>query len=416
MASSTQKPSSSSTSVRKYQFEVFLSFRGEDTRNNFTDHLFVNLHGMRIKTFRDDQLEGAEEIKSELLKSIEESRISIVVFSKNYAHSKWCLDELAKIMECREEMEQIVFPVFYHVDPCDVRKQTGSFGEAFSIHERNVDAKKVQRWRDSLTEASNLSGFHVNDGYESKHIKEIVNQIFKRSMNSKLLHINDDIVGMDFHLKELKSLSSDLNDIRVVGIYGPGGIGKTTIAKIVYNEIQYQFTSASFLQDVRETFNKGCQLQLQQQLLHDTMGNDVEFSNINKGINIIKARLDSKKVLIVIDDVDHLEQLKLLVGSLKWFGIGSIIIITTRDQHLLGEYGVDISYKVEQLHYKEAIQLFSRHAFKQNVPKEDYVNLSNCMVHYAQGLPLALKVLGSSLHGMAIDEWKSALDKLKKKC
>ncbi|RVW94977.1 Disease resistance protein TAO1 [Vitis vinifera] len=212
-------------------------------------------------------------------------------------------------------------------------------------------------------------------------------------MNSKLLHINDDIVGMDFHLKELKSLSSDLNDIRVVGIYGPGGIGKTTIAKIVYNEIQYQFTSASFLQDVRETFNKGCQLQLQQQLLHDTMGNDVEFSNINKGINIIKARLDSKKVLIVIDDVDHLEQLKLLVGSLKWFGIGSIIIITTRDQHLLGEYGVDISYKVEQLHYKEAIQLFSRHAFKQNVPKEDYVNLSNCMVHYAQGLPLALKVL-----------------------
>ena len=143
MASSTQKPSSS-TSVRKYEFEVFLSFRGEDTRNNFTDHLFVNLHGMGIKTFRDDQLERGEEIKSELLKTIEESRISIVVFSKNYAHSKWCLDELAKIMECREEMEQIVFPVFYHLDPCDVRKQTGSFGEAFSIHERNVDAKRCK--------------------------------------------------------------------------------------------------------------------------------------------------------------------------------------------------------------------------------------------------------------------------------
>ena len=112
--------------------------------------------------------------------------------------------------------------------------------------------------------------------------------------------------------------------------------------------------------------------------------------------------------------MDHLEQLKLLVGSPKQFGLGSRIVITTRDQHLLGEYGVDVSYKVEQLYYKEAIKLFSRHAFKQNVPKEDYVNLSNCMVDYAQGLPLALKVLGSSLHGMAIDEWKSALDKLKK--
>ncbi|RVW37490.1 TMV resistance protein N [Vitis vinifera] len=315
MASSTQKPSSS-TSVRKYEFEVFLSFR-------------------------------------------------------------------AKIMECREEMEQIVFPVFYHVDPCDVRKQTASFGEAFSIHERNVDAKKVQRWRDSLTEASNICGFHVNDGYESKHIKEIINQIFKRSMNSKLLHINDDIVGMDFRLKELKSLlSSDLNDIRVVGIYGTGGIGKTTIAKIVYNEIQYQFTGASFLQDVRETFNKGCQLQLQQQLLHDTMGNDEEFNNINKGINIIKDRLGSKKVLIVIDDVDQLQQLESVAGSPKWFGPGSTIIITTRNQHLLVEYGVTTSHKATKLHYEEALQLFSQHAFKQNA--------------------------------MTIDEWKSALDKLKK--
>uniref|UniRef100_F6I3U5 ADP-ribosyl cyclase/cyclic ADP-ribose hydrolase n=1 Tax=Vitis vinifera TaxID=29760 RepID=F6I3U5_VITVI len=116
------------------------------------------------KTFRDDQLERGEEIKSELLKTIKESRISIVVFSKNYARSKWCLDESAKIMECREEMEQIVLPVFYHVDPSNVRKQTGSFGEAFSIHGRNVDEKKVQRWRVSLIEASNLSGFRVNDG------------------------------------------------------------------------------------------------------------------------------------------------------------------------------------------------------------------------------------------------------------
>ncbi|XP_019071920.2 disease resistance protein RUN1 [Vitis vinifera] len=221
---------------------------------------------------------------------------------------------------------------------------------------------------------------------------------------------------MDFRLKELKSLlSSDLNDIRVVGIYGPGGIGKTTIAKIVYNEIQYQFIGASFLQDVRETFNKGCQLQLQQQLLHDTVGNDVEFSNINKGINIIKARLSSKKILIVIDDVDQLQQLESVAGSPKWFGPRSTIIITTRDQHLLVEYRVNISYKVIELHYEEALQLFSQHAFKQNGPKEDYVDLSNRMGHYAQGLPLALKVLGSSLQGMTIEEWKSALVKLKKK-
>ena len=155
----------------------------------------------------------------------------------------------------------------------------------------------------------------------------------------------------------------------MVGIYGIGGIGKTTIAKIVYNEIQYQFTSASFLQDVRETFNKGSQLQLQQELLHDTVGNDLEFSNINKGINIIKARLGSKKVLIVIDDVDRLQQLESVAGSPKWFGPGSTIIITTRDQHLLVKYGVTKTYNATKLHYEEALQLFSQHAFKQNIPK-----------------------------------------------
>ena len=250
--------------------------------------------------------------------------------------------------------------------------------------------------------------------YESEHIAKITNGICKR-LNPKLLHIDDDMVGIDSRLEDFKLLlDNHSNDVLVVGIYGPGGIGKTTTAKIVYNKIQCQFNGASFLQDVRERSKKGCQLQLQKQLLRGIVGQEVEFSDINEGINIIKRRLGSKKVLIVIDDVDHLEQLKLLAESPKWFGPGSRIIITTRDQHLLDVYGVNRKHKATKLHYKEALQLFSRHAFKQNYPKEDFVDLANCMVQYAQGLPLGLKVLGSSLNGMNIDEWKSTLDKLKK--
>ncbi|XP_034676940.1 disease resistance protein RPV1-like [Vitis riparia] len=226
MASSSQQPSSSSISIRKHEFEVFLSFTGVDTRYNFTDHLFVYLRDKGINTFRDDQLKRGEEITSELLKTIEESRISIAVFSKNYAHSKWCLDELAKIMECRKEKQQIVLPVFYHVDPSDVRKQTGTFGEAFSIHERNVDEKKMRRWRVSLTAASNLSGYHVKDDeYESEIIKEIADDIH-RKLDHKILDVGQHIVGMDAHLEELKSLINiGENDICMVGIYGLGGIG-----------------------------------------------------------------------------------------------------------------------------------------------------------------------------------------------
>ena len=249
--------------------------------------------------------------------------------------------------------------------------------------------------------------------YESKYIEEIA-EVIRKKLDPKLLHVDDDIVGIDFRLKELKSLiNSQLHDVRVVGIYGTGGIGKTTIAKIVYNDIQCEFNGASFLENVKEGFNKGCQLQLQQKLLQGIVGQKIELSNIDDGINMIKNTLGSKKVLIVIDDVDRREQLESLVGSRNWFGAGTTIIVTTRDQLLLRYYGADVTYEVKKLDNVEAIELFNKHAFKQNAPKEDYVTRSNCMVAYAQGLPLALKVLGSSLHGMTIDEWKSASNKLK---
>ena len=131
-SSSTQKPSSSSAPTLKCNFDVFLSFRGEDTRYSFTDHLFVSLDRMGINTFRDNKLDRGGKIAQELLSTIEGSRYSIIVFSERYADSKWCLDELTKIMECKKEMDQVVLPVFYHVDPSDVRKQTGSFGKAFA--------------------------------------------------------------------------------------------------------------------------------------------------------------------------------------------------------------------------------------------------------------------------------------------
>ena len=118
-----------------------------------------------IRTFRDDKLKRGEEIASELFNVIERSRFSIVVFSKNYADSRWCLNELVKIMECRKEMGQVVLPIFYHVDPSHVRKQTASFGEAFDSYKEDTKEKKemVQRWRSALADAANLSGEHVKD-------------------------------------------------------------------------------------------------------------------------------------------------------------------------------------------------------------------------------------------------------------
>ncbi|KAI5314401.1 hypothetical protein L3X38_043577 [Prunus dulcis] len=98
-------PSPSSSFTNSWTHDVFLSFRGEDTRYNFTDHLHKNLVQRGIRTFIDDELPRGEEISQALLDAIEGSRCSIIVFSENYASSKWCLDELVHIIQCRKSKQ-----------------------------------------------------------------------------------------------------------------------------------------------------------------------------------------------------------------------------------------------------------------------------------------------------------------------
>ncbi|GKD11105.1 Toll/interleukin-1 receptor domain-containing protein [Tanacetum coccineum] len=150
--------SSSSSSV-SYVYDVFLSFRGEDTRKTFVDHLYSALEQRHIRTYKDDvTLPRGESVGPALLKAIQESRHAVIIFSKNYADSSWCLDELVHIMKCRADNGQIVMPVFYDVDPSDVRKQKGDFGKAFSKQVAE-NTTKAELWRKQLVAASNISGW-----------------------------------------------------------------------------------------------------------------------------------------------------------------------------------------------------------------------------------------------------------------
>lgn len=157
-ASSSQ--SSSLSASEKY--DVFLSFRGEDTREKFISHLYAALNRNKIKTYIDDvSLERGDVISPALLEAIQKSRISVIVFSKNYASSSWCLSELVHILDCHREKKQMVVPIFYKVDPSHIRKQEGSYGDAFVNHEERFKDKMemVQKWRAALTESANLSGW-----------------------------------------------------------------------------------------------------------------------------------------------------------------------------------------------------------------------------------------------------------------
>ena len=163
-ASSSFPSSSTSSSTERLKYDVFLSFRGEDTRNNFMDHLFIALKEKGINTFRDDEkLEKGKSLSLELLKAIEESRFAIVILSKDYTSSTWCLDELANIITCKKDMEMTILPVFYYVDPSDVRKQLGNFAQAFVKHEEKEKKTRVDKWRDALRQVGNLVGWHLKD-------------------------------------------------------------------------------------------------------------------------------------------------------------------------------------------------------------------------------------------------------------
>nr|XP_023923960.1 TMV resistance protein N-like [Quercus suber] len=410
----TQTASSST-----WKYDVFLSFCGVDTRKNFTDHLYAALKQKGIVTFRDDEkLERGKYISTELLKAIEESKYAIIVLSRNYASSRWCLIELAKIVECMKVNGLIVLPVFYHVDPSHVRNQTGTLSEAFAKHEKDpkINIKDVQAWKDALKEVGNISGWHVNDSHESLDIQQILKRIFSE-LNFKFSSIfSKGLVGIDSCVKEVLDsyLDEGSGGVRFVGICGMGGMGKTTLAQEIYKRIFANFEASSFIDNVREeTRNQGL-VSLQKQLISKIlMESEINIWKIYEGINVIRNIARNKKVLIVLDDVDGEEQLEALAGNHDWFGSGSRIIVTSRDSHLLRRCDMNFIYTVKQLNNDDALKLFSLRAFKKPGPKENYMDLSQDFVNYANGLPLALKVLGSLLFDKEIDEWNSALDKLK---
>ncbi|XP_062170945.1 disease resistance protein RPV1-like [Alnus glutinosa] len=418
---STQRGSSSSSSTLRWRYDVFLSFYGEDTRNSFTDHLHALLKQKGIIVFRDDEkLERGKYISDELLKAIQESMYAIVAIFKNYAFSKWCLIELAQMVECMRDTGLTILPIFYHVHPSHVGKQTGSFAEAFASHEKDpkVDIGKIQKWRATLRDVGKISGWHVQQDTPKSIVVEEISRKILGGLCPNFLNVSKDFVGGESRVEEVMTLlSKRLDDVQFLGIYGMGGIGKTSLSKAIYERISYQFEASCFMTGIRELSRSTTHglVYLKKELIFEILAEgEMSILNDHRLSKVIKNNLRTKKVFIVLDDVDREEQLEALAGSKGWFGKGSRIIITSRDRHLLNRY-VDDTYEVEVLNNAEALQLFSWKAFKKPHPEENYVKLSKDVVSYAQGLPLALEVFGSYLYGRRIEFWISARDQLKEK-
>ncbi|XP_023767488.1 disease resistance protein RPV1 isoform X1 [Lactuca sativa] len=429
--------SSSSSSTQAHRYDVFLSFRGVDTRHGFTNHLYNALMHANISTFFDDEeIETGEDLKPELEYAIKSSRASVIVLSKNYATSTWCLDELVLILEQRMKSNHIVIPIFYHVEPTNVRKQQSSFGDAMAKHKqkmevetnstkRNQWVQKIELWNKALREVADLKGKDANGRQEVELIDEIVKDIFRRLCVSSRFPLPQ-LIGMENSIELvtswLKDATSHTTDI--LTILGMGGIGKTSLAKYVYVLHSHEFDNSSFIADInRRCYTKyNGMIDVQKQLYNDiSKPSSVQVHDVSVYTSMIENALARKKVFLVLDDIGSIDQLDALLGS-KGFHPGSKILITTKDAWLTQSslpFKTNIKpnyteHKLRGLSTIEARKLLCFHAFMCNKPKAGYEEVSEKLVKYCDGHPMALKVLGRSLHNRDVTYWEGYIDTLKK--
>ncbi|KAF7850039.1 hypothetical protein BT93_L5923 [Corymbia citriodora subsp. variegata] len=366
------------------KYEVFLSFRGPDTRAGFTDFLFHSLTDAGICVFRDDEeLRVGEKIDESLLQAIDNSKIYIPIFSRTYATSKWCLRELT----------QIVASTF----------------------------KSEDAWREALMKVGAIKGWEVKKYKGHGELIKLVLEEVMKKLKTKHRLVTEHFVGMDDQVEEIsKLLDINTGGVRLVKIYGMGGSGKTTLAKVVFNLFSSCFGKCCcFLEDVRVKSSRiNGLVDLQKKLLSEIghRAGTRSIDEIDYGAKSIGEALCNKKVFIVFDDVDNNEQVEKLVGKTTFYS-GSRIFITTRNKDVLRinrpNYQI-LDYEMKMMSIDHALELLGRHAFDRDSPPDDYKDLVRQIVYATGRLPLALELIGSFLYHKPQDSWKETLDKLRR--
>ncbi|KAG7605139.1 Toll/interleukin-1 receptor homology (TIR) domain superfamily, partial [Arabidopsis thaliana x Arabidopsis arenosa] len=411
---------SSSSSSRNWSYHVFPSFSGEDVRNTFLSHFLKELDRKLIISFKDNEIERSQSLDPELKHGIRNSRIAVVVFSKTYASSSWCLNELLEIVKCKKEFGQLVIPIFYNLDPSHVRKQTGDFGKIFEKTCRCKTVDEKIRWKEALTDVANILGYHiVTWDNEASMIEEIANDILGK-MNISPSNDFEDLVGIEDHITKMSSLLHlESEEVRMVGIWGPSGIGKTTIARALFSRLSCQFQSSVFIDKVfisksmevysgANLVDYNMKLHLQRAFLAEIF----DKKDIKIHVGAMEKMVKHRKALIVIDDLDDQDVLDALAGQTQWFGSGSRIIVVTENKHFLRANRIDHIYKVCLPSNALALEMFCRSAFKKNSPPDDFLELSSEVALRAGNLPLGLNVLGSNLRGINKGYWIDMLPRL----
>ncbi|XP_030475840.1 disease resistance protein RUN1-like [Syzygium oleosum] len=448
------------------RYQVFLSFRGGDVRSNFLGCFHQSLIDSGIDAFIDREgIEIGEEIMEKIFRVIRQSEICIPIFSKDFASSKSCLKEVEKMVECCGT----IMPIFYDVTPSVVGKQQESYQQSFCNHAaQGVESATINKWKEALQCVSGKRGWELEKFQHGDHelIKEVVLTV-RRLLRNDELDVTEHLVGMDHHVQEvMRKLGVHYENGRVVEgqmltgkcvveISGLSGIGKSTLAKIVYNKIHHLFEGCcSFLSDVHGKFEERRLLSLQEDLISDLQKKRCTLKSSAEGTTFIKYKFRNLRVLIVLDDVSDFEQIDSLARDPSWFGPGSRIIIISMRSNLVDRYSqvpvenyespetarlsvletgsqrLDTSrrssvvkicddiivekYELKQMNDGHAFQLFCKYGLRGNPLPEEFSSLAQDISLATGGLPSVIQVVGSSLYGKPIKFWEEALDRLKR--
>ncbi|KAH9317324.1 hypothetical protein KI387_019093, partial [Taxus chinensis] len=403
-------------------FHVFINHRGPDVKKTLALRLYNSLENAGIRAFLDTkEIELGDSIPSAIRNAIFSASIHIAIFSKGYAESAWCLAELDLMLQSKS----IIIPVFYDVAPSDLRYfKKGVYADSFAKHKakgRHLD--KLDNWKQTLHSVSLISGYefsHHNRDFE-RLCKNVVCAVQREVEKTRVIETAKNPVGINDLVKDFERncLEKMKNKEKIVGIYGMGGSGKTTLARELFNRKRLEYNSSCFLFDVREASANGNLTSLQSKLLKDLLQGDRKFHSIPEGSSYLRSCLGScrsVKFLIFLDDIDHERQLHdFLVRDIVQNNSDNVIIVTTRDERVLIRAGITHRYKMKEMNVSHSTELFCWHAFHQPYPVNGYEDFVEMFVKECVGLPLSLQVLGGHVFGSnSRHYWKLELDKVRK--
>nr|XP_011461658.1 PREDICTED: probable disease resistance protein At4g27220 isoform X2 [Fragaria vesca subsp. vesca] len=407
--------SSSSSSIRSWKYDVFLSFRGTDTRKGIANEICNRLSSRGIKTFMDEQgLQVGDVISPALIKAIKESRFAIVILSKNYASSAWCLEELREI--CLSMEESRILPLFFEVDPTDVRFQKNSFKEAFSKHDtsKRHESEKVHQWRAALSKVANISGWNTND---FKTHSELVDKIVE-SLLSKVpldpIESTGDFQEYEATKEAMRKVMEALKDdkITVVGVYGMGGVGKTSMVRHVAAQA---CRNGTFNHWIMAVISQNLDLEKVQGTLADLLGfKFVEGTEAGRANKLHKEIMRKEKLLIIVDDVwERIELSKIGIPTYNELQkCKSKVLLTTRRLNVCNAMKCHEKIGLKVLSDQDSWTLFVRNAGTISFEPTSFEKVARRVALECKGLPIALIAVARALGDEDQEEWKKAVERL----